>query len=155
VKGNSQFLSCPHQTPCRLWTILSSYKRRETTHNNYCYAGKQMNPALLQSRFLLVCPALNDIIKLITRKLKLINLLWSSHFSLLTQDTDSFLGYVMMFCLLSTQHTFDTLENQKVNRHYSHKIFTPCCWKSPWMLVVEVLPYSLDHLSKVIFPFKF
>ena len=87
-------------------------------------------------------------------KLKLISLLWSSHFSRLTQYTDSFLGY-MMFRLLSTQHNFDILENQKVNRHYSHKIFAPCRWKSPWMLVVEVLPYSLDHLSKVIFPFKF
>jgi len=113
-----------------------------------------MNPAQLQTRFLLVCPALNDIIKLITMKLKLISLLWSSHFSRLTQYTDSFLGY-MMFRLLSTQHNFDILENQKVNRHYSHKIFAPCRWKSPWMLVVEVLPYSLDHLSKVIFPFKF
>jgi len=113
-----------------------------------------MNPALLQTRFLLVCPALNDIMKLITRKLKFISLLWYSHFSHLTKDTDSFLGY-MMFCQLSTQHSFDILENQKVNRHYSHKIFAPCCWKSPWMLVVEVLPYSLYHLSKVIFPVKF
>ena len=71
-------------------------------HNNYCYGGKQMNPALLQTIFLLVCPVLNDIIKPIS-------LLWSSHFSILTQGTDSFLGY-MMFCLLSTQHTFDILE---------------------------------------------
>jgi len=78
-------------------------------HNNYCYGGKQMNPALLLTIFLLVCLDLNDIIKLIS-------LLWFSYLSILTQDTDPFLGY-MMFCLLSTQHTFHILEKQKVNRH--------------------------------------
>lgn len=102
---------------CRLCTILSSYKRWQTMHNNYCYGGKQMSPALFQTRFLLVFPALNDIIKLIS-------LLWSSHFSILTQNTDSFLGY--MFCLLSTQHIFDILEKQNVNRHLL--TYNLCAW---------------------------
>jgi len=106
-----------------------------------------MKPALLQTRFLLVCPALNDI-------MKLINLLPSSHFSILTENTDSFLGYMMFACSqLSTPLTY--WRNKRLTDIYSHKIFAPGCWKSPWMLLVEVLPYSLDHMSKVPFPFKF
>jgi hypothetical protein len=122
-------------------------------HSNYGYGGKKKNPTVLQTGFSLACPALNDLLKLITRKLKTNSLLRSSHFLHLTCYIDSFLGY--MFCLLITQHTLDILEKRKVNRHYSHKIFAPCCWKSLWMLVVEVPPYSLNHLSKVIIPIEF